>query len=278
MKPHFFMTISANQRMEFQAELFVKSLEYFGNCNDYFFDLFILEGEVVKSVYLKKKVNINTYKPSTEIDFAVPWACQPRYSIKPKSEICIHVDADIFVLSEFKKILNYCKIPGFYGAIANDPPFSLTEWKKIFNIFNLELPKKMYLYKNCCGDFKKDKENSVCPFYPNNGFLVIHSKYVEKIKIKLNEVLFLLNKEYKYNYYLTQFAVAVALQIADIPTFLLPNEFNFITSYKYKTFLSGTEKPTICHYKNKTKNLEDLKYHKQTYEAAKQILKKIKYI
>lgn len=272
MKPHFFMSISANERMEFQTELFIKSLEYFGKCTDYFLDIFILEGEFIKSNFIKSKATINYFKPSSTIDFHFPWGCQPRYSLDPKSEICIHVDADIFVLSNFDKLINYCIEPGFYGSIANDPPFSLTHWRKIFKTFNMDFPTKFYLYKKNCGDFQQSKEFSVCPFYPNNGLLVMHSKYVKSIRSTINEVLFELNKEYRDNYYITQVAIAITLQLEKIPVFLLPNEFNFITSYKYKVPLCGTENPAICHYNYKTLSVKDLYYHKQTYESAKTML------
>jgi hypothetical protein len=275
--PHFSLLISANARMEFQTEMLIKSLETFGECTDYFFDVSIPENEIIKSRYIKNKVNVNTYKPADN-SFIYPWVKnQQRYNIKPKSDICIFLDADILFASKVQSILDYCANPGFYACIANEPPFLpsespffLNEWRKVFSHFGMNLPDRMYTYKNCCVDHLQSKEKSVCPFYPNLGFAVVHSGYVEKIKNKAIEVIEeLSNTALKQTYYLPQVANAIALQLLKIPTHLLPNEFNYMMGYNYKTPLLLVNDPVVYHYNNKVAKVDDLKYRSGVYGLQK---------
>lgn len=266
MIPQFSMMISANPRMEFQTELFIRSLELFGECSHYFFDLFIPDTDTIRNSYIRKKVKIHEYKYN--YNFLHPWiAAQPRWNIIPKSKICILADSDILITSKIEKILDYCAEPGFYACIANDPPFSLEEWRRVLYIFGLDLPEKMYFYKSCCGDFQGDKNKSVCPFYPNYGFVVVHSKYIEDIKKTLTKVVTKLNETHKDNYYMPQFAITIALQLLQIPTYLLPNDFNYITHYNYKSPIL-IRNMAVCHYNHTSKCINDLKYHDKLYEFA----------
>lgn len=272
MKPHFSSLISACPRMEFQLELLIRSLEFFGKCYDYFFDLYVLEGEVIKSDFINKKVNIITYQASKDVDFILPWRVCPIWNVEPKSEIRIHFDSDLLITSNINEIFDYCSSPGFYGAIANVPPFSLSDWEVALKMFNLTLPDKMYMYKKCCGDIHGDKDHSVCPFYSNMGVSIMYSQYVPQMRETMKHVLKTLNEKYRDNYYLPQIATSISLQLLNIPRFLLPNKYNHIIGFKYKTPLLGTDEPIICHYPHSATNINDLKLNKFVYNCAKQLI------
>lgn len=271
MKPHFAMLISANRRMEFQAELFIRSLEFYGQVTDYFFDLFILEGETISSEYLRAKTNIVHYKSALPYGYTNPWTITPRWDMEPKSDLCIHVDADILIVSNLQKLFDYCKEPGLYGCIANTPPFSLSKWKAALAMFGLALPERMYLYKQCCGNFQAPKETSVCPFYPNNGFLVTHAKYVPRIREEFKRVLATLNDRYRENVYHPQFSLAIALQILQVPTHVLPNSFNYVTTFNYKTPLIYED--IVYHYDWNATCLGDLQDNPLVYKAVRKLFK-----
>lgn len=271
MKPHFSMVISANQRMEYQTELFVRSLERFGNCSDYFFDLFILENETIRSPFLRRKVDIRTYK--LESKFLYPWSASPRWNFEPKSDICIQVDCDMMVLNDISKITNFCQNKGFYACIANIPPFQFSDWEFLFDLFGVACPEKMYLYKKTCGNFQGDKNESVCPFYPNCGLLVVHKEYHEKIRQVLPEILDKFNEtKYRDSIYFAQITTALVLLKEKIPSYLLPNGFNYIANFNYnKPLYFSDEGVVICHYNHKISNDQEFKSCKLAHEALQKL-------
>lgn len=224
MKPHFVIVMSANKKMQFQAEILLRSIVYYGKCLDFYCTIFILEGEKIDNQFIIKNADIKTYK--REPKYKHPWTAAPRFNVKPKSDMCIHVDCDVIVCKDICEFLSYCQGEKICGVIADIHPFS--SWVDIYKNFGLALNAR-YICR---------KSRIPCPFYVNNGVVAIPSGYVPQLRESIKQVIEKLGDD---NYYIGQIATTIAIEILGLPVKEIPAKFNASSD-------EITDDIVFCHY------------------------------
>ena len=238
------MTLSGGSKYEFQAEMFVKSLEMYGKTP---FCLTICQNpnEKLKSSYLRKKADVITHS----FKFTPEWY-GGLASCPQKGDVTIFTDTDMLVMNDLSPI-TIPALKSVCGVIAYQSPFSnRTEWDKLFDGCGVPLPKL-----DCETNYDKKK----VPYYFNLGFVAMPSKWVLKINEKMADHINNCNEIIKGHYHIPQFALCLSLAALNLPCRKLPIKCNYPDLYGD---IIGVDEVIVAHLlrtKSKIQCLKNLK-------------------
>ena len=127
---------------------------------------------------LENMAEIVCYK--NENNYQNPWDNMPKWDLKPKADIVLGLDADVLVTNK-ESLLKFIE-DSFYqkailGTIAYESAFKEHEWESIFQKYNLK--------ENF--NFVQGKDNEKCPYYINNGAILIPSSLLDEFKYYLRK-------------------------------------------------------------------------------------------
>jgi hypothetical protein len=211
--PHILLAGSPNYL--FLAELLLRSLVKFGK-SDFFADLIILNANEFTCIddlkHIKKYCKVSYSKEKYEDHYPSRWF------IEPKSDVCIFLDFDILICSGVKPIVDICLKRDAFCAVPAVNHIPLNEWYRLFNLCNVKFPDKMI----------KTKDGNVSPYYVNYGVLAMPSKFVKPIRQVILNNVEIVKRFTSQPYFIGQISLAISLAQANIPTFVLPERFNYI--------------------------------------------------
>jgi len=279
---HFLMTLNINnKKMEFQVESFIRSLELLGGVSDYKLTLVLTGNNALKHNIKLARTRINNSfidKRASVFFSDCHYKFHPpvRWFVKPQSELCIFVDSDVLVCSEIK-------LPDpniFSSVIAHQSHYSMANWKKIFERFDVPFPGVLY---------QSNFYRQVCPYYVNFGLLIVPAEYVDQIGMYLKnnmlDIMNFLSKIRSKNFFSPQVALTLALERLSIPKQDLPLRYNYPDVPTYdKRCPEELENMMFYHYlilKEKFSSRDAIdnflnQHHRiSNYNEAKKILGKI---
>lgn len=225
MTAHFVITISANKKMELQAEVLIRSIKERGGCPDSFFTIFTHESKKISNTYIKKHEIIG-YEQNPNLKY--PWSVCARWNIFPRSDLIIGMDSDVVALKDLNPLLEQLKSKkGIFGTIADAfaPPilntnnFSIEKWKELFNLAGINFPKDTYTTSS-------GKTGS--PYYINNGVVALSSEYLPEMRIATKKMIEMINSKCYNDYFITQRATTLAAYACKVPLNVMPKEFNHL--------------------------------------------------
>jgi lipopolysaccharide biosynthesis glycosyltransferase len=216
IKPHI-LQISSFDKIDL-LKCSLHALKMFGKTD--FFSTIILN-----SMDSFENFDKNIFKNSEVILDKANYKDHPttRWYIKPKSEVCLFLDNDIFACRDISPLIQLChSTQTVCGVLALDAPFDenqCDQFKLIFEKCGVEYheSRKSFLEKNI-------------PIYYNYGVLAIPSKFMEKIKVPLTENVKKINNYYPH-FHAGQIALSITLKQLNIPTTDLPLRYNFYDMY-----------------------------------------------
>jgi hypothetical protein len=234
------MTLSGDKRLEFQAELFLRSLDLFGGI-DYVLTICQSPGEQITNLYIKRIAEV-IYRPQTNLN--PPWyaclSCVPE-----KGDVTVYTDADIMILGN----LAWINSNGVCGVIAYSSPE--IEWKRLYEGSGLVWRGK---------DYQHSVESGACPFYVNLGFVSIPSSAVPMFNDNMKRFLYSSDKVYPGHYHRPQFAMCLAAEKSGLRKVAYPVQHNYPDLFNF--FNEGAEKATVAHLlqtKSEISNWKDVK-------------------
>lgn len=235
--PHFTSIISANDLMQFQMIVFAKTAR---QLKEYHITTWVQENEhyTVKQ-RLKNCIEVRTYKPNPVFPWA--WASCPRWDIEPRGDVIIGIDADVAVFSP-QKVQEYVDMchreQCFMATIAYSTPFDQETWQQLARGVGLTL--EFNYQTNYC-----HKPIYECPYYINNGVVMVPASMLKEFRKTLGEMLLYVNRYYR-EYYFPQVAVTLAVEKMGIPKKAMPLEFNCM---EFCTTKHTQENSAFIHYK-----------------------------
>lgn len=159
-------------------------------------------------------------------------------------DILIMLDSDIVVADDFSDQIE----KDFIKAKPVDTdPFSLDQWKELFNYFNLELPKERY--------YTSVRHDTTIPYF-NAGVLFIPKKYMQTLNEKwkkFGKFLFTANdlpaNMNKHIRYFEQISLALALADSKLPHKPLSLDMNYpFIGHVHPSENPETIKPHLIHH------------------------------
>lgn len=234
--------------MEFEMELLLKSLETIGECKNYFCTIFSYKK--IESNFLKNRAEIIEYKINKNLKY--PWWTSPRWNVVPKGDILIGLDSDIIILKPIKVFLEETLKNKILGVIAERSPFeteSHEKWSYLFKLCGLNKPE--FIYKH------KIKEVT-CPYYINNGVVVMPIEYKEKIQAATEIAIKNVKEEIKENYFFPQIITTLAIQISKIPYDTMSNNYNTLESIPPNEPQDSINSETVFYHYNRSKDYNSI--------------------
>jgi len=147
-----------------------------------------------------------------------------RWFVKPKSDVCIFLDYDIFVMSSLKTLVETCKIEQkLCGVMVYDQPIKKETLEVAFKDCGVE-------YKENASTWKHERKIPRCYNY---GVLAAPVQIVEKIKNQLAKNILIINetskklKSHDLAYYTGQVALSITIHQLNIPVKDMPLRYNF---------------------------------------------------
>lgn len=246
---HFYMVLSGNPQLEFQAELFLRSLDLFGKV-PYCLTVCQGPGETIANDYVRKAAQI-VYRPRSTLkpEWYTCLGCVPQ-----RGDITIYTDADIMVLGDLSYIERTCldsravcgvpaySTPNNYGKIG---------WKKLFEGCGVPFPGLNHTYS---------VHEGKCPFYVNLGFVAIPSSHVPYFNEAMPRFLEASDKVYPGHYHRPQFAMCLSAESSGLNKVELPLWCNYPDLFKFLD--RDVEKAITVHMlqtKSDVKNWRELK-------------------
>jgi hypothetical protein len=234
--PHFTSIISVNDLMQFQLIVFAKSAKCL---KEYYTTTWVQENEyyAVKPK-LKEYVEVKPYRPDPALPW--PWACCPRWDIEPRGNVIVGMDADVAVFSceKVQQYVDLCdKEQCIMGTIAYHNPLDNDQWQRLAAGVGIKL--KFNHQTNYCR-----KEITDCPYYINNGVVMMPVSMLQDFRKHLREMLHYVNRYYS-DYYFPQVAVTLAVERMKIRKMVMPLEFNCI---EFCTQRHTQENSAFIHY------------------------------
>lgn len=224
MKAHFVVTISANKRMEKQAEVLIRSIKKNGRCPDSFFTIFTHDKlEKISNHYIKNSgCEIIKYEQNKNLKY--PWSVCARWNVVPKADLIIGLDSDVVVLRDLNPLIEELQSKGGMSGTIGDGfvNFSINDWKELFDLASLEYPKKTY---------RTPRGKQGCPYYINNGVLSLSSEHLIDIRRSTKKMIELINTKYYDDFYITQRANTLAAYACNIPLNVMSKEFNHLEKF-----------------------------------------------
>jgi len=215
MKIHFSWTISTSLSMQLESEIMIASTKGMNCCHT----ISVQEAQFNKvDPKLKNFADIVSYKPIP--DLSPPWTLTPKWDIEPKGDIVIGVDADVMVWNQklvIEKAEECLRTKKICGTIGYAEPFPLSEWKRLFEKYNME--------ENF--NYKYNNTKTLSPFYINNGVVMMPSEMLGAFRSSYKKWLLELNKTHKNLYYLCQVANTFAIKECKFPVEAMPDVFNY---------------------------------------------------
>jgi tetratricopeptide (TPR) repeat protein len=155
--------------------------------------------------------------------------------IKENVDVIVMLDSDVVIAKDFSSFLSDSKI---LIKPEDRDPFTLDEWKELFNLFNVPFPKERF-YTSCSGQ-------ETIPYF-NIGVVIIPKKYALQLlkewRFFIKEILekkSLLPENFSKNlFFITQIAFALALIKSKFPYDALPLSMN----YPYSGTVHPSENP-----------------------------------
>jgi len=249
--PHICSVISADERMQFEMELLLKSIETIGNCKNY--DCTIFSHEKINNSFLKNRTKIIQYEPDVRLKY--PWWTCPRWTADCKGDFLLLMDSDVIVVSDMKKFLSQSVLKyKICGSIGLNSPFedSFENWNFLFKKCGVKLPEYWNTYRSFNElSFPKNlfvnKKDALCPFYINHGVIALPVCHQEEMR---DACFFVINKIYniiKDNYWFPQIITAIAVEIAKIPNHIWPIEYNCLKPIT-KTYEDVINEETVFYH------------------------------
>lgn len=238
MKIHFSWTISVETIMELESIILIRSSKDI-DCHH---TIWVQENEYKRVNYkLKTIAEVLPYKTSSEL--LEPWAITPKWDIEPKGDVIVGLDADVMIWNKDSviQIANDClKNEKIYGTIGYVAPFDISEWIKLFSEYNLE------------DDFSYKYTNTLekCPYYINNGVVMMPNKFLTDFRNCYKKWLFEVNKFHYNLYYMCQVATTMAIKESKLPVVAMSRYFNYTEVDNPELEL---DKAVFLHY-NETRN------------------------
>jgi hypothetical protein len=189
---------------------------------DAYFSIFVPEGhDIGDYLFNKKNVEIIFYKKDN--NFNNPWEVVPKWNVIPKADIVLGIDADVLIINK-KNILHWAnkslKNKAVVGTIAHLNPFkSDKSWLDLFEKYNMS--------DNF--SYKYNDDSGFCPFYINNGAVLIPAEILDTFRKSLNKWIKELNAtDIKNNFYIAQIATTLAIKESKINHIEAPKTFNYL--------------------------------------------------
>ena len=201
--------ISDNQEMAFRVELLIRSIKKFSNQPTTF--SVIVNGTENKPLTLPLNLTVGTIGNKYVADNAEIHRCPyhwlipapSRWFIKPKSDPCIFIDADMIACRDLTPIYNLSK-DYLHGVTALNSHLNANQWKSL------------------------GMESSDLERYFNFGMLVIPNKYMIDIGTKMFDHIQKITSSFpEHQYFAGQIALACTLKELKVPLNVLPKKFNW---------------------------------------------------
>lgn len=210
----FSWTISPNKMMEWQSYLLIESADSMANAH-----IAVQEKELpLISHGLRRMANVWPYQ--CDSDMVLPWSSTPKWRINPTAKVVVGLDADVVLWRKdlLYDIVKSClKEDTIYGTIGYRQPIPLTEWQTLYRIFNIKE----------CFEFQYTNTQEACPFYINNGAVMMPTNLLPHFRDVFYHVLPFINRRYKDHYFMSQIATSIAISKAGFKVKALPRTFNY---------------------------------------------------
>lgn len=249
---HFYMILSGNPKLEFQAEVFIRSLELFGKV-DYCLTICQGQNDKLFSPILRNKAEVIKHSgPSWQSGFS----CVPI-----KGEITVYTDADIMICDDLTPMMEQCqnKVGGVLAYV--DP---LINWKKLFG----EVPwERMY-------DFPSGGK---CPYYINLGFVAVPTKFIPALNEAFPKWMKHSQEVYPGHYHKPQFAMCLSVESLKLPRIPLPIRWNAPDLFP-DLFVDNPAVVHLLDTKSKVYNWKDVHCWKPTTKVRKWMQRRLSLI
>jgi len=250
---HFFMILSGKPELEFQAEVFVRSLELWGNV-DYSLTICQSTTDKLRSPLLKSRAEAVTFSGGWQNGLG----CVPQ-----KGDVTIYTDADIMVCGDLNPMLKLCENK-VGGVIAYQSPY--VNWRELFGGCGVRW-RRMY----------KQHLGGECPYYVNLGFVAVPSSFVPRLNESMLKFLKETERILPGHYHKPQFAMSLSVESLNLPRVTLPIRYN--QPDLFPKLLK--EEPAVMHLlltKSKVKNWGAVRSFKADTEPLKLVQKKLQWI
>ena len=243
MKIHFSWTISANNIMQIESKIMIASTKNIDCCHT----IWVQRNEYdLIDPALKRIAEILPYDPDPCLH--EPWTITPKWDIEPRGDVIIGIDADVMVWNqkEVIRVATQClKHDKICGTIGYGPPIEKWEWQQLFNCYNMN-ENYEYQYTNV---------EETCPYYINNGVVMMPKKTLPVFREYYKKWLFELNRWYHDCYYLCQIANTFAIKESQLAVVSMPKVFNYTEIDNFE--LSELDDTIFLHYNTTRDQIKD---------------------
>ncbi len=210
---HFYMSLSGGSKYEFQAEVFVRSLEQWGSV-PYCLTICQNPGDTLESPYLRRRAEVITHNHKFDPLWYGGLASCPQ-----KGCTTVYTDTDMLVVGDLSPITsNDCAC----GVIAYQSPFTGRHgWQNLFD--SCGVPLKL--------DYTTNYDKQKVPFYPNLGFVAVPSDIIPQLNEAMLDFLLLSDQVMPHHYHRPQFAMCLALAALKVKVKDLPVWCNYPDLY-----------------------------------------------
>lgn len=251
---HFFMILSGKPELEFQAEVFVRSLDLWGKVD---YSLTICQGfqDKLHSPLLRNRADVVTYSGDS-------WHSGFGY-VPQKGDVTIYTDADILICNDLNPMLEMCagKVG---GVIAYKSP--KIDWKTLFGGCGVKWQRTY-----------KQPLSGECPYYVNLGFVAVPSQYVPALNESMLKFLRASECILPGHYHKPQFAMSLSVESLNLPRITLPIRYNQPDLFPQLL----KEEPTVMHLlltKSRVKNWGSVRHMKADTKPLEIVQKRLQWI
>lgn len=255
MVTHFYMSLSGGKKYEFQAEVFVRSLEQWGN-TPYCLTICQNPGDKLESPYLRKRAEVIVHNHKFDPLWYGGLASCPQ-----KGDTTVYTDTDMLITGDLSPIThNDCAA----GVIAYESPFAGRQgWQELFD--KCGVPLKL--------DYTTNHDNQKVPFYPNLGFVAVPSSIVPKLNEAMFDFLGGSERVLGKHYHRPQFAMALSLAALQVKVKALPLWCNYPDLYG--DMRVPADKAIVFHLLRAKSKLEDWKDLKSPNLPSSNVMNRI---
>lgn len=214
MKLHFSWTINPNPEMELQSRLGIAAARDLGHCTIWVQD----KDYQLVSPKLKRMAEVIPYRPMPNME--LPWSSTPKWSVEPKGDVIIGLDADVMVWRPdlvLRAAEDCLRENAICGTIGYAEPFPLDEWRNLFKTYNI--PENF--------PFRYTNTLRPAPFYINLGVVMIPSSLLKPFRESYYKYLPELNIRYPDLYFMCQVATTISIIKAGLAMKAMPRTFNY---------------------------------------------------
>lgn len=159
-----------------------------------------------------------------------------RVTWKSNADVVILVDADVVICGDLTEICQQTVIsPAISGVIAHLPPFSSSEWYRVFSEIGVT-PRFPFRYSGWPymkrEEFPTSRSAVEAPAYFNLGFVVTTSSLLADVSGHYESCAASVERLFPDFMFRSQVAFTMALEKARVPVQAIPMRYNFANDYR----------------------------------------------